>query len=179
VKLNGIQFRLKARAVAAVPVCLSLGKEQCVKDLLQRVEALLPGNMYFVIFDDCGKIPPMPLLVSATAYTVRGILENKTISRKPALDFLLYLQGDRNIHLAIQRFSSGCGRRLGAVFIAVETDVNSLEREVDKIVSALGAYKEDYSEEESLEFYSKIAGTPKEKTVTYLRAKMALEALEV
>ena len=174
-----LRFRLKSMPVVAVKLCLSGGGELCVKDVLPRVEALLPRNMYVSLFDDCRKLPPQSLLLSALAYTCRGLLEGRTISRKPGLDLLLYLQGDRNIHMAVQRFSSGCGRRLGAVFFALGVELEDLRQAVEGVLGGIGLQVEEQGENESIDFYAEIVGVPGEKAMNHLRARMALEALEV
>jgi tRNA threonylcarbamoyladenosine modification (KEOPS) complex Cgi121 subunit len=179
VDASPLSFRLKSTPVVAVQLCLSGGGELCVKDLLPRVEALLPKNIYVSLFDDCRKLPPRGLLLSALAYTCRGLLEGRTISRKPGLDLLLYLQGDRNIHMAVQRFSSGCGRRIGAVFFALGVEPEDLRKTVGNVLGSLGLQAEGQGENESIDFYAEIAGVPREKAIDHLRARMALEALEV
>jgi tRNA threonylcarbamoyladenosine modification (KEOPS) complex Cgi121 subunit len=179
VDASTLRFRLKSMPVVAVKLCLSGGGELCVKDVLPRVEALLPRNMYVSLFDDCRKLPPRGLLLSALAYTCRGLLEGRTISRKPGLDLLLYLQGDRNIHMAVQRFSSGCGRRLGAVFFALGVELEDLRQAVEGVLGGIGLQVEEQGENESIDFYAEIAGVPGEKAIDHLRARMALEALEV
>ncbi|MHB9302665.1 hypothetical protein [Thermofilum pendens] len=173
-----VEFGVKGERVVVRVACLKSKSAVCPKDLVRSIQGRLPENVWVTLFDECRKIPPLEVVVSAVGYTVRGIMEGKTISRDPSLDVLLYVNGSRNIGEALKAFFSSCTESFGVVAF-------SLGREPRETAEALALFRElGFEESEpdllgSLNFYSQRLGVPAEKVPGYMRARMVYLALEV